>query len=72
MNKANLTRFGPKLFELGPGKPTTYSAPFNAIDGPGKLVLRPDGIDNVQDQRQRRQGCRAAGSSRGKVRLSCR
>ena len=47
MNEANLTRFGPKIFEREQGKPTTYSATFRAIDGPAKLVLRDDGIDNA-------------------------
>jgi len=47
MNEANLTRFGPKIFEREQGKPTTYSAIFRAIDGPAKLVLRDDGIGNA-------------------------
>lgn len=48
MNEANLTRFGPEIYELVQGKPTTYSATFRAIDGPAKLVLQNDGIDNAQ------------------------
>ncbi len=46
-NEANLTRFGPEIYELVQGKPTTYSATFRAIDGPAKLVLQDDGIDNA-------------------------
>jgi len=48
MNEANLTRFGPEIYELVQGKPTTYSATFRAIDGPAKLVLQNDGVDNAQ------------------------
>ena len=48
MNEANLTRFGPKIFEREQGKPTTYSATFRAMDGPAKLVLQHDGIDNAR------------------------
>jgi catechol 2,3-dioxygenase-like lactoylglutathione lyase family enzyme len=47
MNEANLTRFGPEIYQLVQGKPTTYSATFRAIDGPAKLVLQDDGIDNA-------------------------
>ncbi len=46
-NEANLTRFGPEIYELVQGKPTTYSAAFRAIDGPAKLVLQDNGIDNA-------------------------
>ena len=46
-NEANLTRFGPEIYELVQGKPTTYSATFRAIDGPAKLVLQDNGIDNA-------------------------
>ena len=46
MNKANLTRFGPKLFEQG--QPTTYSATFRAIDGPARLILWDDGLESAQ------------------------
>jgi catechol 2,3-dioxygenase-like lactoylglutathione lyase family enzyme len=48
MNEANLTRFGPKIFECEQGKSTTYSATFKAIMGSAKLVLQVDGIDNAQ------------------------
>jgi hypothetical protein len=47
MIEANLTRFGPKTFEREQGAPTEYSAPFRAIDGPAKLVIRNAGIDDV-------------------------
>ncbi|MFT5483385.1 MAG: hypothetical protein ACI9GW_002042 [Halieaceae bacterium] len=46
-SEANLTRFGPEIYELVQGKPTTYSASIRAIDGPAKLVLQDDGIDNA-------------------------
>ena len=45
--EANLTRFGPEVYELVQGKPTTYSATFKAIDGPAKLVLQDDGVDKA-------------------------
>jgi catechol 2,3-dioxygenase-like lactoylglutathione lyase family enzyme len=48
MNEANLTRFGPEIYELVQGKPTTYSTTFRAIDGPAKLVLQNDGVDSAQ------------------------
>ena len=48
MNEANLSRFGPKVFEREQGKPSTYSATFRAIDGPAKMVLQNDGIDSAQ------------------------
>ena len=47
MNEANLTRFGPMTFGRGQGE-STYSATFKAIDGPGKLVLHNDRVDNAQ------------------------
>ena len=47
MNEANLTRFGPEVYELVQGQPTTHSASFRAVDGPAKLVLQNDGIDNA-------------------------
>lgn len=47
MIEANLTRFGPKTLERERGAPTKYSAPFRAIDGPAKLVIRNAGIDDV-------------------------
>ena len=46
-SEANLTRFGPEIYQLVQGKPTTYSATFRAIDGPAKLVLQDDGIGNA-------------------------
>ena len=48
MNEANLTRFGPKMFECKQGQSTTFSATFKAMDGPGKLVLQNVGIDKLQ------------------------
>lgn len=46
-NEANLTRFGPEIYELVQGKPTTYSATFRAIEGPAKLVLQDEGVDSA-------------------------
>ena len=46
-NEANLTRFGPETYVLEQGVPTTYSATFRAVDGPAKLVLQDEGIDNA-------------------------
>ncbi len=40
MSEANLTRFGPRLFELKQGAEVTYSAAFNATVGPAKLILQ--------------------------------
>ena len=48
MHEANLTRFGPKLFERKQGEPASDSATFRAIDGPAKLVLQIAGVDNAQ------------------------
>jgi catechol 2,3-dioxygenase-like lactoylglutathione lyase family enzyme len=48
MHEANLTRFGPRTFERAHGAPTTYSAPFRAIDGPAKLILQSSGVDDAQ------------------------
>lgn len=48
MNEANLTRFGPKIFDLEHGESAPYSATFKAIDGPAKLVLQNDGVDTAQ------------------------
>jgi catechol 2,3-dioxygenase-like lactoylglutathione lyase family enzyme len=45
--EANLTRFGPEVYELVQGKPTTYSARFKAVDGPAQLVLQDEGIENA-------------------------
>ena len=46
--EANLTRFGPKVYERGTGAPTSDSAEFRAIDGPAELVLQDDGIINAR------------------------
>jgi len=46
--EANLTRFGPKVYERGTGAPTGDSAEFRAIDGPAKLVLQDNGITNAR------------------------
>ena len=48
MNQANLTRFGPRVFECAQGAPTTFSATFRAIDGAAKLVLQNSGIDDAR------------------------
>ena len=42
--EANLTRFGPKVYERAPGAPTIDSAEFNAVEGPAELVLHDDEI----------------------------
>ncbi len=47
MIEANLTRFGPEIYELIRGKPTTYSATFKASEGPAKLILEDDGVDRA-------------------------
>lgn len=46
--EANLTRFGPKVYERVQGAPTSDSATFRAVDGPAKLVLQDDGIVNAR------------------------
>jgi catechol 2,3-dioxygenase-like lactoylglutathione lyase family enzyme len=46
--EANLTRFGPKVYERERGAPTSDSAAFRAIDGPAKLVLQDHGIVNAR------------------------
>ena len=46
--EANLTRFGPQVYERGAGAPTSESATFRAIDGPARLVLQDEGITNAQ------------------------
>jgi catechol 2,3-dioxygenase-like lactoylglutathione lyase family enzyme len=46
--EANLTRFGPKVYERGQAAPTSDSAEFRAIDGPATLVLQDDGIINAR------------------------
>ncbi|MGI9327507.1 MAG: VOC family protein [Pseudomonadales bacterium] len=48
MNEANLTRFGPETYEFVEGKPVSYSTTFKAINGPAKLILHADGIDDAQ------------------------
>ncbi|MDO8861540.1 VOC family protein [Haliea sp. E1-2-M8] len=45
---ANLTRFGPKIYERERGAPTSDSAEFRAIGGPAELVLQDDGIINAR------------------------
>ena len=44
MHEANLTRFGPSVFE---GVSATAST-FRALEGPGKLILWNEGIQNAQ------------------------
>jgi catechol 2,3-dioxygenase-like lactoylglutathione lyase family enzyme len=46
--QANLTRFGPEVYERGRGKPMTDSAVFPALEGPGELALTDDGIKNAR------------------------
>lgn len=48
--QANLTRFGPEVIEHGRGgpAPTSYSAEFKAVEGPGKLLLQDFGITDAQ------------------------
>jgi catechol 2,3-dioxygenase-like lactoylglutathione lyase family enzyme len=46
--EANLTRFGPKVYERERAAPTSNSATFRAIDGPAELVLQDNGIVNAQ------------------------
>ncbi len=46
--EANLTRFGPKVYERERGAPTNDSAEFRAIDGPAELVIQDDGIINAR------------------------
>ena len=47
MNEANLTRFGPKVFEEDQAQPATYSGTFRAVDGPAKLILHDEGIQSA-------------------------
>ena len=54
--EANLTRFGPKVYERERGAPTSDSAEFKAIEGPAELVLQDDGIIKVGDS-TRGSGC---------------
>lgn len=46
--EANLTRFGPKVYEREQGAPTNESAEFRAIEGPAELVLLNDDIGNAR------------------------
>ncbi len=46
--EANLTRFGPQVYERERGAPTSDAAEFRAIDGPAELVLQDDGIVNAR------------------------
>jgi len=46
--EANLTRFGPKVYEREQGAPTSESAEFRAIEGPAELVLLNDDIGNAR------------------------
>jgi len=48
VNEANLTRFGPQVLGGKQGNPTDVSAVFKAIDGPARLVLQNDGVDDAQ------------------------
>ena len=48
MHEANLTRFGPSLFDCVPGTPLEVSARFRAIDGPAKLLVSRNGIDDLR------------------------
>jgi catechol 2,3-dioxygenase-like lactoylglutathione lyase family enzyme len=45
--EANLTRFGPEVYECEQGQPTRHWAAFRAIDGPAELVLQDDGNGNA-------------------------
>ncbi len=47
MHEANLTRFGPSLFDCIPGTPLELSSRFRAIDGPAKLLVSRKGIDDL-------------------------
>ena len=46
--EANLTRFGPKVYDRERGAPISDAAEFRAIEGPAELVLRDDGITNAR------------------------
>jgi len=48
MNEANLTRFGPKIFDREQAESMPYSATFRAIDGPAKLLVHCESIDSAQ------------------------
>jgi catechol 2,3-dioxygenase-like lactoylglutathione lyase family enzyme len=47
-NEANLTRFGPEVYECEQEKPTSNWAAFRAIDGPAELVFQDNGTGNAQ------------------------
>ena len=49
-HEANLTRFGPKIYEREPGAPapTRRPATFRAMAGPAQLVLQGNGVVNAQ------------------------
>ncbi|MFC1797219.1 VOC family protein [Pseudomonadota bacterium] len=47
-NEANLTRFGPEIYERERGAPTNDSATFRAMDGPAELILQDNGIVNAK------------------------
>ena len=47
MNEANLTRFGPKRFDIEQ-QPVTYSGTFKAITAPGQLRLHHDALERIE------------------------
>ena len=49
-NEANLTRFGPEIYEreLGTQAPTSRPAYFRAMEGPANLVLQGNGVVNAK------------------------
>jgi catechol 2,3-dioxygenase-like lactoylglutathione lyase family enzyme len=46
--EANLTRFGPKVYDRERGAPIRDSASFRALHGPGELVVEHDDIRNAR------------------------
>ena len=46
--EANLTRFGPTVYERAAGTPTSELTEFRAIDGPAELVLVDNGVVNAR------------------------
>lgn len=48
MNEANLTRFGPKVYDIAQGEATNDSASFKAVNGPGRLVVQHSAIEGAQ------------------------
>lgn len=46
--EANLTRFGPKVYERDRGAPTRDSSEFRALEGPAELVLHDDGVTSAR------------------------